>query len=355
MALKPWYKIVTPRDDLKEGRPLDAAEFAVNLDLVRNGLASEDYLDPKQFFKRTYLTENLTGLAAEVIRRLSGERTQTSAVFNLATQFGGGKTHSLMLLYHLAKEGPAANNLPGVMTILNRAEIDTVPCAAIAIFDGKEFDSLSGRGGDDGTPLRKTPWGEIAFQLGGEKALKILKEHEEKLTAPSGDVIRKFLPKDTPSLILMDELMNYVTRTHKSGLADQFYAFLHNLSEAARGMDRVVLVVSVPASELEMTPSDQEDYDRIKKLLDRVGKPVQISHEKETAEIIRRRLFEWDGVPNEANKIIQEYADWVVEHRQQVPSWFPVDRAREEFKASYPFHPLVLSVFERKWRALPRF
>ena len=120
-------------------------------------------------------------------------------------------------------------------------------------------------------------------------------------------------------------------------------------------MDRVVLVVSVPASELEMTPSDQEDYDRIKKLLDRVGKPVQISHEKETAEIIRRRLFEWDGVPHEANKIIQEYADWVVEHRQQVPSWFPVDRAREEFKASYPFHPLVISVFERKWRALPRF
>ena len=100
------YKIVTPRDDLKEGRPLDAAEFAVNLDLVRNGLASEDYLDPKQFFKRTYLTENLMGLAAEVIRRLSGERTQTSAVFNLATQFGGGKTHSLTLLYHLAKEGP---------------------------------------------------------------------------------------------------------------------------------------------------------------------------------------------------------------------------------------------------------
>lgn len=355
MALKPWYKIVTPRDDLKEGRPLDAAEFAINLDLVRTGLATEDYLDPKQFFKRTYLTENLTGLAAEVIRRLSGERTQTSAVFNLATQFGGGKTHALTLLYHLAKEGHAANNLPGVMTILNRAEIDTVPHATIAIFDGKEFDSLTGRGGDDGTLLRKTPWGEIAYQLGGEDALKILKEHEEKQTAPSGDVIRKFLPKNTPSLILMDELMNYVTRTHKSGLADQFYAFLQNLSEVARGSDRVVLVVSVPASELEMTPSDQEDYDRIKKLLDRVGKPIQISHEKETAEIIRRRLFEWEGVPNEANKIIQEYADWVVEHRQQVPSWFPVDRAREEFKATYPFHPLVISVFERKWRALPRF
>jgi len=212
MALKPWYKIVAPRDDLKEGRPLDAAEFAVNLDLVRNGLASEDYLDPKQFFRRTYLTENLTSLAAEVVRRLSGERTQTSAVFNLATQFGGGKTHSLTLLYHLAKEGPAANGLPGVMTILNQSGQSTIPHAAIAIFDGKEFDSIIGRGGDDGTPLRKTPWGEIAYQLGGDEALQVLKEHEEQMTSPSGDVIRKFLPKNTPCLILMDELMNYVTR-----------------------------------------------------------------------------------------------------------------------------------------------
>jgi len=138
-------------------------------------------------------------------------------------------------------------------------------------------------------------------------------------------------------------------------MADQFYAFLHNLSEVARGMDKVVLVVSVPASEYEMTPADQDDYNRIKKLLDRVGKPVQISHEKETAEIIRRRLFEWEGLPPEANKTIQEYADWVVEHRQQLPSWFPIDNAINEFKATYPFHPLVISVFERKWRSLPRF
>src|SRR5437899_4494654 len=89
MALKPWYKVVTPREDLREGKPLDAAEFAVHLDQVRDGRAPSDYQKPEQFFERTYLTQTLTSLGAEVIRRLSGEKTETSAVFNMATQFGG--------------------------------------------------------------------------------------------------------------------------------------------------------------------------------------------------------------------------------------------------------------------------
>jgi predicted AAA+ superfamily ATPase len=95
MALKPWYKVATPREDLREGKPLDAAEFAVHLDKIRDGSAPREYQNPEQFFARTYLTENLTLLASEVIRRLSGEHTETSAVFNMATQFGGGKTHAL--------------------------------------------------------------------------------------------------------------------------------------------------------------------------------------------------------------------------------------------------------------------
>jgi hypothetical protein len=99
MAIKPWYKVVTPREDLREGRPLDAAEFAVHLNHVRDGQAGEDYQDPARFFARMFLTKHLTGLASEVIRRLSGETTETSAVFNMATQFGGGKIHALTLHY----------------------------------------------------------------------------------------------------------------------------------------------------------------------------------------------------------------------------------------------------------------
>src|SRR4051812_43053838 len=345
-ALKPWYKIVTPREDLREGRPMDASEFAVHLDQVRDGRAPVDYQKPERFFERTYLTQNLLALSAEVVRRLSGVLTESSAVFNLTTQFGGGKTHFLTLLYHLARTGPGADRWAGVQSILDRAGVRTVPQAATAVFVGTEFDSISGRGGTDGTPLRKTPWGEIAFQLGGPGALAVRAEHKKQMPAPAGDVLRKFLPRDRPCLILIDELMNYVSRSRKSGMAGQLYNFLHNLSEEARGQKNVVLAVSIPASELEMTAEDQSDYERFKKLLDRVGKPVIMSAEAETSEIIRRRLFEWDGVPDDGRKAVAAYAEWVVDHRQQVPSWFPVDQAREAFEAAYPFHPMALSVFE---------
>jgi len=365
MSLKPWYKVVTPREDLREGKPLDASEFAVHLDQVREGLAPADYQKPERFFERTYLTKNLASLASEVVRRLSGERTETNAIFNLSTQFGGGKTHALTLLYHLAKQGPAANKFAGVSTLLVKAGIAGVPKADASVFVGTEFDSISGRGGKDGTPMRKTPWGEIAWQLGGAKAFATVAEHDQKGEAPGGEVIRQFLPKDKPSLILMDELMNYVSRNRRNGLGGQLYNFLQNLSEVARSSDNVVLAVSIPASELEMTAEDQSDFERFKKVLDRLGKAIVMSSDAETSEIIRRRLFEWDEravtsegkvmLPKEAVETCIEYADWVVEHRQQLPSQFNVDGARDAFTATYPFHPAVISVFERKWQALPRF
>lgn len=108
MKLKPWYDVVKPREDLREGRPLDASEFAVHLDKVRLGTAPKDYKDPERFFDRTYLTQPLLSISSEVIRRLSGITTATSAVYNMTTQFGGGKTHALTMLYHLAKAAQTA-------------------------------------------------------------------------------------------------------------------------------------------------------------------------------------------------------------------------------------------------------
>jgi len=355
MALKPWYKVVTPREDLREGRPLDASEFAVHLDQVRDGRANKDYQDPERFFERTYLTENLKNLSAEVIRRLSGEKTETSAVFNMATQFGGGKTHALTLLYHLAQNGKKASNWRGVRFIVQQSGVKEIPKANTATFVGTEFDSITGRGGDDGTPLRKTPWGEIAFQLGGNASFDVVKKHDEEMTAPSGEVIRKFLPNDKPNIILVDELMNYISRSRKMGIAAQMYNFLQNLSEEARAQDNVVLVVSVPASEMEMNAEEQSEYDRLKKLLDRLGKAVIMSAEQETSEIIRRRLFEWGGLPDDAKKTVNEYNEWLSEYRQSLPNWFPFDSSIEYLQATYPFHPTAISVFERKWAALPRF
>lgn len=362
--LRPWRHVVTPREDLRDGKPLDAAEFAVHLDQVRDGKAPAVYIKPEQFFARTFLTKNMLELSGQVVRRLNGVTTETSAVFNLATQFGGGKTHSLTLLYHLAKHGPASHGWAGVSQILTKSGQSQVPAGEAAVFVGTEFDSLAGRGGDDGTPLRKTPWGEIAWQLGGATAFALVAEHDAKGIAPGGDVLAKVIP-DTPSLILMDELMNYISRNRKSGLATQFYNFVHNLTECVRGKTRAVLAVSIPASEMEMTAEDLEDYNRITKLLDRTGKALVMSAEAETSEIIRRRLFEWnlDAVSAEgkvlldkdAKKTCEEYAQWCLDNKTLIPGWFSVDEARKAFEACYPFHPTVLSVFERKWRGIGKF
>ena len=350
--LRPWYQVITPREDLRENRPLDASEFAVHLDHIRDNRAHADYVKPERFFDRTFMTKSLLDLSSQVVRRLSGIKVETSAVFNMATQFGGGKTHSLTALYHLARGGADARSWRGVDSILSRAQVSTVPKANVAVFVGTEFDVIDGRG-EPGEPRRKTPWGEIAWQLGGEKAFAAVAKHDDQGIAPAGDVIRKMLPKE-PSLILMDELLNYVSRARKTGLSTQLYDFLQNLSEEARAQDHVVLCVSIPASELEMNPEDQRDYESYKKLLDRVGKAVSMSSDAEVTEIIRRRLFDWGGFSDEMKRTVSAYAEWARDHASELSN-LGGESAIDLFTTCYPFHPSVVSVFERKWQSLPRF
>lgn len=352
--LKPWYQVVTPREDLRQNRALEASEFAVHLDHIRTNrdTVSKDYSDPERFFERTHLTGSLLELGSQIVRRLSGIQLEASAVFNMATQFGGGKSHSLTTLFHLASHGEKAKTWKGVDRILAKAQVATVPKADVAVFVGTEFDVLKGRGGDD-EPIRRTPWGEIAWQLGREKGFAVVAEHDAKGISPAGDVIRQMLPAG-PTLILMDELLNYVSAGRKLGMRDQFFNFLQNLCEESRARNNMALCVSIPASELEMNPDDQRDHDSIKKLCDRLGKAILMSADKEMSEIIRRRLFEWDGVSSDAKATISAYAEWAADHAQELAG---VDRDAiyEQFKVCYPFHPSVISVFERKWQSLPRF
>lgn len=352
--LKPWYQVVTPREDLRENRPLDASEFAVHLDHIREGRASDDYTDPRRFFARTHFTAGLVDLTSQALRRLSGIQVETSAVYNMATQFGGGKTHALVALYHLASKGNEARSWRGVETIMSRAGITGVPKAEVASFVGTEFDPLIGRGGTD-EAVRKTPWGEIAWQLGGAASFAVVAQHDRDNVAPGGDAIRKMLPPG-PCLILMDELLNYVSRGRERGVRAPLFDFMQNLSESARAQDsRLVICVSIPKSLVtEMTPEDQEDYTRLKNMLDRVGRAVLMSADAEIAEIIRRRLFEWEGVPSDANATIQAYTEWVADNKDALTGLNP-ETAAERFRACYPFHPALLSVFERKWQSLPRF
>jgi hypothetical protein len=363
MATAPWHKVAFPREDLRRKQPLDAAQFAVHLDKVVTGAAPAEYVQAERFFSRTFITEGLRRFAAEVLRRLAGERHGANAVLNLTTQFGGGKTHALTLLYHLSRLGSKAHSLPGVQDILDLARISEVPSSAVAVFVGTAWSAVSGRSGE-GEPTRLTPWGEIAWQLAQQTGDRTLFEavaaEDQARVRPGKDIIRKFLPEGRPVLILMDEVMNFMTAARgvtvgRSTLASQFYEFIHSLTEEADSRDRLAVVVSLPKSEEEMSAEDEQDFARLAKVTSRVAEPYVLARDLEIPEIVRRRLFDSVGDPAQIRATSQAFARWVQDHRDQLPLWFPIDRAREVFEATFPFHPVVLSVFERKWQALSSF
>lgn len=353
--LKPWYQVVTPREDLRKNRSLEASEFAVNLGHIHDQQDEVPavYSDPIQFFQRTLLTGSLKELCTQVIRRLNGLTIETSAVFNMATNFGGGKTHSLTALYHIAKGGSKAVDWDGVRSLMENAGVKDIPKAAVAVFNGKDFDSLTGRG-KASEPSRKTPWGDIAWQLGGQTSLDIIAEHEKDFIEPKGDAIRAMLPKDKPVLVLFDEVISYVSTYRGRGYGNKLYNFLDCFAEVARGQSNVVLVVSIPASELEYTSEDEADESRFQKMLDRLGKAIVMSADQEMADIIRRRLFEWDGLNEDAKKTIKAYADWAIQHANEL-SGINQDTVYNLFKSTYPFHPSVIRLFEGKWQSIPKF
>ncbi|MEM4500619.1 MAG: DUF499 domain-containing protein [Thermofilaceae archaeon] len=357
-ALKPWYQVVKPREDLRRGIPLDASAFAIHLDQVIDGRAPAEYCDPKLFFARTYLTVQFRKLTIEVLRRLSGDVVGTSPGINLTTQFGGGKTHFLALLYHLLRAGDVAREWPGVAELLQESGLSSIPKARVCVFIGNRFDFLVGSG-TEGEPKRKTPWGDLAWQLGGWALYQQVREHDERGVVPGGEIIQKVFT-GAPTLILMDEVMSFIRRTREAGdpyrrLGSQFYSFLDVLTREIAGAKNVVLVISLPLSEYEMTPEDESEFQRLSKLLDRLSKAVILSEHIEIAEIVRRRLFEDLGDQKEIRRTAKAYADWIRQHKKHLPEWFPVEQAEKVFEATYPFHPTVLSVFERKWQSLPRF
>ena len=353
--MTPWYKNVTLRKEVREGRSFSPDEFAIALEQVVDQSAPEDYRDPAQFFSRTCFTRALKDHAGMVLRRLAGRSEDTAPVVTLVTQFGGGKTHTLASLYHLATTGADAMQLPGVADLLEHARIPAIPNARVGVFVGNAWDPTEGR---------ETPWIDLARQLAGDQGVAALGT-TARTTPPGTDALgRVFAAADAPVLLLFDEVLNFVNR-HR-GMADGFYAFLQNLTVAVTGRAQAAAVVSLPRSQVEMTDWDQQWQDKITKVVRRVARDLIANDEAEISEVVRRRLIENLGSERVRKAVARGYADWCFERSARLPSeWLAVDSAattakakeflRERFEACYPFHPATLSVFQRKWRALPQF
>jgi hypothetical protein len=353
--MEPWYKVVTLRKEVREGRSFNPDEFAIALEQVVAGTAPEDYREPTQFFARTFFTRALREHCAMVLRRLSGRSDNTAPVLTLITQFGGGKTHTLTTLYHLAKNGSAVARCPGVPELLKEADISGVPKARVAVFVGNAWDPREGH---------ETPWIDIARQLAGDKGVAEL--GAAAMTTPPGTeaLARVFAAADAPVLLLFDEVLNFLNR-HRA-MADSFHAFIQNLTVAMTGTANGVAVISLPRSQVEMTELDQQWQDKITKVVRRVAKDLIANDEAEISEVVRRRLFEDVGTQKIRKNVARAFGDWCFDRRAQLPpEWTAVDTATTEakareflqsrFEACYPFHPGTLSVFQRKWQALPQY
>lgn len=372
-GLRPWREVIRPHDDVARGA-FTASEFAADLHLVHTGQAtSPEYGDPVEFFTRTYLTEGLRDLLSRALRRVNGE-AGASPVVNLQTNFGGGKTHSMLALYHLfsgtsTKDFPqelqeliAANGNPdlGALDVKRVALVGTYLKAGSPIIK------------DDGTEVR-TLWGELAWQLGGREAYDLIAEDDRAGTNP-GEALRTLIMRYSPSLILIDEWVAYARQlvTDKelpSGSFETQFTFAQSLTEIVRSVPGVMLVVSIPASDTgaEGRGSDIEiggangqlALERLQNVIRRVADQWRPSSKDESFEIVRRRLFQ---APNaDGLTTISAVARSFTSLYRNNTALFPRDAAspnddyEKRIRASYPLHPELLDRLYEDWSTLERF
>lgn len=355
MSLEPWYKVVTPRKEVREGRSFSPDEFAIALEQVAAGTAPKDYRDPEEFFARTVFTTALREHLRLVLRRVAGETVDTAPVLALVTQFGGGKTHTLTAMYHLLKRPKISEKDERVRDILEDAGLKEIPTAKVGVFVGNAWDPRPGR---------ETPWIDLARQLAGDEGVRALGSSADTTPPGTEALTNVFRSAGGSAVVLMDEVLNFVNR-HRA-MAEPFFAFFSNLVRAMTGTTRCAVVISLPRSQVEMTPFDLEWQERITKETRRVARELIVNEEGEIAEVLRRRLLEDLGSEKTRQTVCKSYASWCFDRRAQLPAeWTAVDtttsdtKAREalqrRFEACYPFHPGVLSVFQRKWQTLPQY
>ncbi|MBI3073658.1 MAG: ATP-binding protein [Deltaproteobacteria bacterium] len=367
--LKPWREVITPHKDVASGR-YQQAEFAADLWQVYLGEGTDEYRRPAEFFRRTFLTESLKRLLVGAVQRLSGGGGDP--VVQLQTNFGGGKTHSMLALYHLVS-GTPAGDLAGVDAVLAESGVKTLPKAKRVVLVGNKISPGNPAKKDDGTIVR-TLWGELAWQLGGKKAFKRIQADDEKATSP-GDALRDLFKEYGPCLVLIDEWVAYARQLHDQsdlpggGFETQF-TFAQVLTESAKLAKNCLLVISLPASDTSGSPHAQADdvevggqrgreaLDRLRNVVGRVEASWRPASAEEGFEIVRRRLFEplVDKAQYVArDTVAREFYDlYRTQHQEFPPECCDADY-ETRLKAAYPIHPEVFDRLYSDWSTLVRF
>ena len=368
-GLKPWREIVTPHKDVASGR-YQQAEFAADLWQVHLGEGTDEYRDPVEFFRRTYLTESLKGLLVGAIHRLAGRGGDP--VVQLQTNFGGGKTHSMLALYHLFS-GTAPGELAGIDGVLQEAEATELGSARRVVLVGNKISPGNPVTKDDGTVVR-TLWGELAWQLGGRKAFDRIAADDEKATNP-GDALRELFNEYGPCLVLIDEWVAYARQLHDqsdlpAGSFETQFSFAQALTESAKLANHCLLVISLPASDTGGSPHTQADdvevggqrgreaLDRLRNVVGRIESSWRPASAEEGFEIVRRRLFEPFSDPaqfKDRDVVARAFAElYRTQHQEFPPECRDVDYEKR-IRAAYPIHPEIFDRLYTDWSTLVKF
>ena len=362
--LPSWRDIMQPHPDVAEGR-YRAAEFAADLAQVSRGEGAYEYRDPVEFFARTYLTEGMSGLLVESLQRIAGKGGEP--VIQLKTAFGGGKTHSMLALYHMVRGTTSADYIPTLKPVLDRAGLDVLPRANVAVLVGTALDPTR-RKNPANLPgyTVSTIWGEMAYQLvtsAGKPELyaKYIRESDRRGVSPGSENLKNLFNDCGPCLVLMDELVAYAKKLFgvdglPAGSYDNFVTFIQEITEAARASENSLVVASIPESDIEIGGNAGkkvlETIEHTFGRMESIWKPVAAN---EGFEVVRRRLFLDCKNPDARDAVCEAFSQLYQDNSTDFPMESKEVEYRDRMISCYPIHPEVFDRLYGDWATLERF
>lgn len=361
--LPSWRTVMQPHPDVAEGR-YRAAEFAADLAQVSRGEGAYEYRDPVEFFSRTYVTEGMAGLLVESLQRIAGKGGEP--VIQLKTAFGGGKTHSMLALYHIVRGGISVEKVPNLKNVLDRAGLDAFPKANVAVLVGTALDPTRKKNPSNlpGYTV-STIWGEMAYQLvtsaGKPDLYEIIRDADRKGVSPGSENLKTLMNACGPCLILMDELVAYAKKIYgvdglPAGSYDNFITFIQELTEAARASENSIVVASIPESDIEIGgeagKTALETIEHTFGRMESIWKPVAAN---EGFEVVRRRLFLDCKNPEAREEVCTAFSQMYQENSADFPLEAKEVSFRDRLVACYPIHPEVFDRLYEDWATLERF
>lgn len=360
-----WRNVIEPHPDVAQGRYKNA-EFAADLAQVARGEGAYEYRDPVEFFSRTYVTEGMKGLLVQALRRVSGKDGEP--VIQLKTAFGGGKTHSMLALYHLLRGRAPSNRTPNIKGVLDAAEIERPPVCRVAVLVGTSLDpSKSKRPTDLPGITINTLWGEMAYQLakdaGVPKLYDLVKESDKKGVSPGSETIKNLFDACGPCVVLIDELVAYAKKLWKvdglpAGSFDNLISFIQEITEAARASQNSLVVASIPESTIEIGEEGSGGQQALAAIehtfgrMEAIWKPVAAD---EGFEIVRRRLFLNCKDEAARDAVCQAFSRMYQENSSDFPTNAKEVDYFQRMRSCYPIHPEIFDRLYEDWATIEHF